>query len=189
MQLLRYLQPIVQNIKEVKIISSSVDVENNSLLYSINEVFNNQFIPSTKEDGISLYEKMLRITPETADTLDDRKLRILSHYNKQLPYTKTVLEQNLTTLCGKDGYKIIYDLDNYRLVVKIDLKAKSMINTVQNYLENVVPLNLVIDLILLYNTHEILSKFTHEQLSQYINLQLREEVFTNVNANNKLKTC
>lgn len=43
-------------------------------------------------------------------------------------------------------------------------------------LDEVVPANLIIDFGLLYNTHEILGRFTHEQLSKYTHQKLREDV-------------
>ena len=46
-------------------------------------------------------------------------------------------------------------------------------------LEKMSPLNMLIDLSLLYNSHKILSGFTHRQLNQYTHKQLREEVLIN----------
>ena len=46
-------------------------------------------------------------------------------------------------------------------------------------LDEVAPANLLIDFGLLYNTHEILGRFTHEQLSKYTHQKLREDARLN----------
>ncbi|MBU5331406.1 YmfQ family protein [Anaerocolumna aminovalerica] len=177
MQTLNYLPPILQEIKEFKIITTCNDSENTELNICIDNLYKDQFIITT-ETAIKRYESMLGIIPKGTDTLEDRRFRVLAIYNKQLPYTKTVLEQNLTTFCGEDGYKLIMDYANNVLTVKIALTAKSMFDTVKNYLEGVIPMNLTIDLSLLYNQWMMFEQYTWEHLEQYTWEQLREEVIS-----------
>jgi hypothetical protein len=151
------------------------DTENLTLNTAIEDLYKDQFI-STTEKAIQRYESMLGIIPKGTDTLEDRRFRILALYNKQLPYTRIVLEQNLTTFCGKNGYKLFLDYSSKVLTVKIALTAKSMYDTVKSYLEGVVPMNLIIDLILLYNQYKLLKQFTHKQLNEFTHKQLREDV-------------
>ena len=173
---LNYLQDIIKNMKEVKIIAGTSDVENTTLQIATDDLYKNQFLKSCTLDGIKRYEDMLGITCLGTDTLQDRIFRVVAYYNKQLPYTKTMLEQNLAAFCGQDGYKTIYDYENDKLTVKIALTAKQMINTVKELLETVVPLNIVVDCLLLYNTQGILTDYTHSYLAQYTHQQLREDV-------------
>lgn len=173
---LNYLQDIIKNMKEVKIIAGTSDAENTTLKIATDALYKNQFLETCTLDGIKRYEDMLGITCLGTDTLQDRIFRVVAYYNKQLPYTKTILEQNLTAFCGQDGYKTIYDYENDKLTVKITLTAKSMFNTVKEFLETVVPLNMVVDCLLLYNTYEILECYAYAQLTKYTHKQIREEV-------------
>lgn len=177
MQTLNYLPPILQDIKEFKIITTCDDTENAELNICIDNLYKDQYITTTKT-AIKRYEDMLGIVAKGTDTLEDRRFRVLAIYNKQLPYTRIVLEQNLTTFCGKDGYELILDYVGNVLTVKIALTAKSMFDTVNSYLEGVIPMNLVIDLSLLYNQWLTLEQYSWQHLEQYTWDDLREEVLS-----------
>lgn len=175
MQAHNYLSPILQEIKEIKIITDCDDTENAELNICINNLYKDQFITTT-EVAIKRYEDMLGIVAKGTESLEDRRFRVLATYNKQLPYTKIILKQNLNTLCGENGYSLTIDYANKILTVKVTLIAKSMYETVQSYLEGVIPMNLVVDLSLLYNQYFTLEQYTWMYLEQYTWEQLREEV-------------
>ena len=67
----------------------------------------------------------------------------------------------------------------YQLLVKIGLAAKNNFNDVESLLNRVVPQNMVVTLLQLYNTHAELGRFTHAQLAAYTHNQLRNEVLKN----------
>ncbi len=175
MQTINYLPLVLQDIREFKVITSCDDVENSEINICIEKLYNDQFI-STTEKAIKRYEDMLGIVSKGTDTLEDRQFRILAVYNKQLPYTKTVLERNLANFCGNNGYHLNLDYVNKILTVKITLIAKSMFNTVKDYLEAVIPLNLIVELSLLYNQNKMFTQYAHEELKKWTHNQLREEV-------------
>ncbi len=177
METIKYLPSILANIKELQVLMTANDSENLSLNMAVEELYKDQFITTT-EIALQRYESMLGITPKGTDTSDDRRFRILAVYNKRLPYTKTILKEYLIILCGQDGYKLMMDYNHNVLKVQIALTAKSMYDTVKHYLEGIVPMNLFIDLTLLYNQYKMLHQYTYNQLSRYTNKQLREEVIT-----------
>lgn len=174
--LINYLPPILKEIREFKLVMAEGDKENTDLYTAIADLKNNQYITTMNEVGAGRYEKMLGVVIKGTDTLEDRRLRILSLYLKQLPYTKIRLEQDLTTLCGVNGYTMEIDYESYTLSVRVDLKQRAMFHTVWEYLSSVVPLNMIIDLSLLYNQHQLLHTFTHEELAGFTHQQIREEV-------------
>lgn len=176
--LINYLPPILQEIKEFKVLMADGDEENNKLYSAIADLEKNQYVTSVNENYIKRYENMLKITAKGTDTIEDRRFRILSLYNKQLPYTYIRLQKDLVTLCGTDGFTISLDYEEHILTVKVTLTAKEMFNIVQEYLDSVVPMNIIINLLLLYNQHLTLSKQTHEQLKKYTQQQVRDEVLT-----------
>lgn len=177
MQTLNYLPSSLQDIREFKVITACDDMENSDINIAVDNLYKDQFIIST-ETAIKRYEDMLGITAKGTDTLEDRRFRVLAVYNKQLPYTKVVLEQALITFCGKDGYNLTIDYTNGVLTLKIALTAKSMYDTVKSYLDGVIPMNLIIDLSLLYNQHRLLHQYTYGQLKHYTHKSLREDVMS-----------
>lgn len=178
MKTIDYLQDIVKEIKEVKVITGVQDSENDFLQIAIRDLYNDQFIQKVTIGGIERYEEMLNVIPLGTDTLQDRVFRIKALYNKQVPYTRTGLEKSLKNLCGENGYKIVYDFEKSLLTVKIELTAKTMFNTVKDYLDSVVPLNLIVDLMLMYNQYRTLSKCKYKEIRKYTYKQLREEVIS-----------
>lgn len=180
MSLLEYLPDFVQEIKEMKVIMS---VEDNfltgfddNLNLSVKNVFKDQFINTATEYGIKRYEDMLKIVSRESEGLDVRRFRLFVRFNEKLPYTVPKLKEQLAALCGEDGYSVTLDVVNFNLVVKIALKSKGMFDEVGAMLERMVPLNMRLDLDLMYNQHLTVGKFTHKFLTKYTHKGVRDEV-------------
>ncbi len=176
MQTINYLQSALQDIKEFKVITSVHDKENSEINVCVDDLYKDQFVLLATKKGLSRYENSLGLTYKETDTLDDRRFRIITEYSKQLPYTKVTMNKTLENLCGKDGYRLTIDLTSNLLTARIALTAKSQFFTVKEFLESVTPLNLIIDLSLLYNQYKSLHRFTYGQLKEWTHNQLREEV-------------
>lgn len=174
--LLDYLPGILREIKEFRTLTEVENPEVIAVWDGLESVLNNQFVNDSTVNGIKRWEKILGIKPMDTDTLDDRKFRVLSRLNEQLPYTYKGLEEQLTLLCGKDGYRLIPDFEKYSLTVKVALTAKKKFSEIGNLLDRVVPCNIVITLLIMYNQYKTLKRFTYRQLREYTHKQLREEV-------------
>lgn len=173
--LLSYIPGVLQNIREFKVISAAENPEIDSLDNAIDKSLKNQFIGTLDSYGCSRWERMLGIKPLDTDTLQERNFRILARVNEQLPYTYRSLEERLVDLCGKDGYSIAMDMENYVLKIRIALSAKKNFTAVAGLLDRITPCNLILSVSLLYNTHKKISNYTHAQLAAYTHAQLREE--------------
>lgn len=174
--LIDYLPPVIQAMREMKAITDGQQDGISTLWDCVDAALNDQFVDTATENGINRWEKILAITPKGTETLDSRRFRVKARLNEQLPFTIPVLNQQLETLCGEDGYSVVMERGTYILYVKVSLVAKSNLDDVGDLLRRIVPAEIVIDLTLKYNTHEILSRFTHTQLSAYTHEQLRSEV-------------
>lgn len=174
--LIDYLPGVLREIKEFKALATAENPEAIKLWEELENVLDDQFVNESTLNGVKRWESILGIKALDTDALSDRKFRILSRLNEQLPYTYRNLESQLALLCGTNGYKLLMDSNAYELTVKVALTAKKKFSEVGNLLDRVVPCNIVISLILMYNQHGILSQFTHAYLSQYTHNQLREEV-------------
>lgn len=176
LDLLDYLPEYLKQYEEFQQIMQTESIELQNLAAWHQNLINDSFITSCGNYGIERYEKMLGITPLANDTLETRKLRVLSRWNNTVPYNYAYLEKQLKTLCGENGYKISLDVNGQTLTVKVELVSKNMLDSVKQFLENIIPCNIVLDVDLLYNQHKTIGKFTHKQLSAYTHKQLREEV-------------
>lgn len=141
-----YWAPIVRNAAEFKQLASAENPEFNKLTECIYRVLQDSFINDATEYGVARWEKMLKLVPETNDTLEDRKVRILTYLSLRLPYTWRVLEQMISSFAGEGNYTMKYINDYSQLIVRVKLENESSYNTVLTLLKNVVPQNVVIDL-------------------------------------------
>jgi len=174
--LIEYLPPIIQAIREMKAITDGQQDGLSALWGAIEQAFKDQLLEDATENGISRWEKIISVTPKGTDTLEERRFRIKTRMNEQLPYTMTAINQQLATLCGEDGYSIEMEKGTYTLYVKVALTAKKNFEDVEALLQRVVPAEIVIDVTLKYNQHLTLAGFTHSYLSAYTHADLREEV-------------
>ncbi|AEY67901.1 hypothetical protein Clo1100_3787 [Clostridium sp. BNL1100] len=175
--ILNYLPEFLQDFREFQALAASENPEIRALWGRLDNVMKEQFINDSTENGVKRWEAILKINPKGSDSLEVRKFRILTRLNEKLPYTYKKLAQQLETLCGDSGYSL--DLRNYeyKLVVRVALTAKSMLAEVEKLLKRIVPVNMYIDLSLLYKQNSALGSYTHVQLREYKHEQLRSEVF------------
>lgn len=171
-----YLPPVLLTTCEFLMLCQGEQPEFDALTAGVTEVLDAQFIMTAPLRGIERYEKIHGIVPQDTDTLEERRFRILSRINTQLPYTIRRLHQLLETLCGKNGYRLILNHNAYLIEVKVELTAKRNLYAVQELLRICVPANMVVQCTLLYNQHSTLSRMTHAQLAAYTHDQLRNEV-------------
>ncbi len=180
MSLLEYLPEFIRDIKEIKVIMSVEENfltgEGENLSLAVKNVFKDQFINTASINGVKRYENMIKIVSRELESLDVRRFRLFVRFNEKLPYTVPKLKEQLEALCGNDGYNIEVDTGSCNLVVKIALKSKGMLDEVGAMLERMVPLNMFIDLDLMYNQHLTVEKFTHKFLRKYTHKGVRDEV-------------
>lgn len=171
--IIEYLPKAFAEVKEMKAYANTLYYELSALWEAIYKVYYDQFLYSLTEYGIKKWESILHIQPLAMDTLEDRRFRIITKVNARLPYTYRMLEIRLNQMCGKDGYTMSYDPDTYTLCVRVSLTRKNQLEEIQTMINEMIPVVLILDYDLQYNSYRILSQFTHAQLSQYTNEQLR----------------
>ena len=177
-QLIDYLPGIIREIREYKAIMDAEQPEMVNTWTAIEDTLDNLFVMHTNEMGIERWEKLLEIIPQATRTLADRQFLVLARIGVQLPYTLKRLHEQLTALCGQEGYSVTLQNTVYTIEVKVNLIAKNSFNDVDALLQRVIPANLVIDLKLIYNQHMTLAGFTHAQLGAHTHHHIRNEVLT-----------
>lgn len=171
-----YLPPILLKTYEFPLLCDTEQPEIDRLHDAADAVLDAQFISTAGETAIARYEKIFGITPMDTDALAERRFKVLTRINTQLPFSVRRLRQQLATLCGADGYKLELDGDRYTLSVKVALTAKRNQQAVEELLADIVPANMVCTTSLLYNQHADLTRFTHAQLALLTHFEIREEV-------------
>lgn len=158
-----YWASIVRDTAQFGQIAVAENPEFNRLADCLFRALDDSFIHSATEYGVSRWEKILGITPEPGETLDDRKARILTYLNIKLPYTWRVLKQLLQTILGDDKFVLDYVNDECKLIVHTDRVSEQKLQLVRDLLDKVLPLNLVVEM---YN-HTI--DITWKEINKYAN--------------------
>lgn len=180
----RYLQDLV----EFDQIASAEQPEFQEAMQDVQGASNNFFLDSLTDYGCQRWESILNLPKIYNNTLEERRFRIMTWLNRQAPFTMTTLCQQLSSLCGEEGYTVELNAKNYLLVVRVALTSKNNFNDVETMLKRIVPANIVIDLSLKYNSNEMLFGFTHEELAAYNHEQMRSEVSFNAELYRKLSS-
>lgn len=171
-----YYPDILKEVREFQMLAAAENPEIELLSNALADGMDQQFIRTAKKHGIARLEKMIGIIPKAADTLDERKFKLLAKYNENVPYTVPKLEEMLTTLCGADGYSLEIDNSSFTLRVKVELTSKKNRSTVVELAERIVPVNMVVIVELMYNQWQMVTGFSWNDGSAKTWGQLREEV-------------
>lgn len=174
--LINYLPPYMQEYLEIKAIMAAEQAEIDALWSSVEQAFADQFIMDATEYGVMRWESMLNISPKATDTLDERKFRILTRLNQELPYTLTRLREVLTTLCGVNRFAIDLQANEYSITIKLGVGSHNKYAEVQNLLYKMIPANLTQYIDFLYNTHQMVGLCRHIDLAAFTHEQVRNEV-------------
>lgn len=146
-----YLPDMLCEIEEFRAISDTENAELKAVWDELDNVFDDQFITEATEKGIARREVMLGIIPQTTDTLESRRFRLLSLYGDGVPYTRRSLDAQLRSLCGSDNYTLSFSNADFAVTVKIALSASAQIGAVSDMLERVLPYNMQVNVELMYN--------------------------------------
>lgn len=176
MELLDHWPDFLREVLEFQVLAQAEQPELERALEAVRKAPDDCFISTLSEYGAERWERIIGIPVDRGGDLNDRRLRIMARYCEQLPYSYRRLEALLGRLCGEDGFFVALRAGDYTLSVRVALTAKQKLEEVRALLKRVVPVNLVIDLDLKYNTHRDLSGFTHRKLSRWTHGQLRDEV-------------
>ena len=136
--ILNHYPPVIKQIKDIQQIAKAEDIEFTKLNTSITEVIRNMFVFTADETGVKRFEKLLGITPKTAQSLDDRKIYIISMMNRR----KMSLEELTAMLSNySEGIRLINDMSNFEMIVEINTDAGSL-ETINSIIDEILPLNI-----------------------------------------------
>lgn len=141
-----YLPVYEKNYKELKSIQEALDPEiyGESGAYTAEESLDNDlFILSASAQGISRFEKILKITPASTDSLEARRARVLIKWNNRVPYTMRVLISKLNNICGIGNYELdTSELTSYLLYIITHFSKDGEAEALDTILKMMIPANL-----------------------------------------------
>ena len=172
MKLIDYLPQVLKEIYEFKVLFDAEDKELAELKASLDDIFKEMFVYTAENEGLKRLENILNLTVSADDDIDFRRFQILTKLNG----SERNLIKKIQIIVGND-FDIDYYWSEYRLSVKLPLKDKKYLDAVKQMLDETVPLNLIIDAVLKYNTYGTIKtkKLTYGVLKNKTYKQIREE--------------
>ena len=143
--LIDYLPPFLQGYREMQAIMTAENPEFQAISDEGQVVLDNTFIMHCDERGIARLESMLGIYPLPTDTLESRKLRVLTRWNDAVPYTLKAFISKLSTLQGDSNIQITMYNDQYKIKVVTHLEKQGQQDDLAYLFRTVLPCNLVVE--------------------------------------------
>lgn len=134
----------------------------------LSQLLKNRFPDYANERGIRDFEDWLNVSPEPGDSLEDRRFRIKSKLNQQLPYTYIHLHKMLAALCGWGGFELT--LEDFVLSAHLTLETNSQVGAVYELLLSVVPANV------LFRVVQYINEETDLQLASFLQTGVRLKI-------------
>lgn len=144
--ILDQLPPVLQEVDELIKIASIEDPILTELWLELKTLIDDQFIVTASENGLQRREKMHKLKVSNAESLESRRLRILSLYSDRSPYTKSYLYRYLNNLLGEGNYALAIDSDEDILDLEIEATFKELITIIEERLEQILPQSTLINL-------------------------------------------
>ncbi len=147
--LVSYLPPFLADFKEIRLTLEAENPEFVLLWKASDQVLQNEFIATADEFGISRFEKLLGIFPETGDSLEVRRTRVQNRWFTALPFTlKTFLKKAAEILGGEHNFSIQADFKNsYEMVLVVYSIDDSRVEELKYLISSMVPVNIGAELI------------------------------------------
>ena len=166
----------ILGINEIRELYAVNDLQESELEQQIDKAEQNMQISSMDIDMCRIIEKEMGLKGQDNDTVEEKRFRILGIENEQTPYTLATLKRRLEQIVGTGMVEISISDSTFK--VRVALAQKKAIDFVKNVLENIVPLDMMIDADVMWNTHSMLSSYTHVQLKEHTHAELKEGELT-----------
>ena len=138
----KYLPDFISGIKEFQELDKALTPELDQLNHTIQQVQQNQFIETANLEGLSCYERMLKIRPDK--DIEIIRFNILSKFNSTIPFTMRWLQNSLNSTIGQESYLIDLDHTNYTLTISIMKHKEQLISHLRQELEDKLPAHLIL---------------------------------------------
>lgn len=165
-----YIPDILKPIADYKALGSSVDVETTALRDAEMQIYDNSFLVSCDEETIARMERNVGLVYTGLPSLDERRANLFILIGKATPFTwrrfKDVLERVLSS--ERDEYSAIKDFENYHIVLKTRTTVTpATIDFIRKFVSVVVPANITVDYMTLYNSWSSVQKYKWGQAAMF----------------------
>ena len=144
-KLINYLPYQVREFKEYQGITTGEQPEFELAWNHWQEVFDNQYIDTAGDYGLSRWEKMLGINPKATDSLETRRIRIKTRLNNFTPYTFRAFMRMLKSLADGEPFEVYLDPGTYLMRFILQWGVNGKIDSLKWLIDEILPENIAIE--------------------------------------------
>ena len=133
----QYVPECYKSVRELKTIYDVETIKLTEAETLVYQVFYNYFIQTCDINTIAIWEEVLDIVPESSDTLDTRRQKVIFKIGMSPPYTDTFLHKMLDKYSS--GYNIEIDSVNCEITILIVENNTSLVNFLKQLLIPIIP--------------------------------------------------
>lgn len=171
---MQYLPPVLQEVRDFRCVMGQMQEVVTDLWRRERQAEDEYYLFTATERGLSHWEAILGIRPRERSGLEERRQVILVRMSQVTPYCWQTLIALMTTLLGsREEFEV--EIVGYQLTVWLSPRVRRFQEAVWELLRLIVPANLGVEVISIYNTHGQLSAMTHSAMRGYTHWQLRNE--------------
>lgn len=169
---------VVMSIPDIAASIAAGDLVGADLEDGFDELDDNITILGARESGIARREKLLGITPAADASLEDRKMEVQARWFTPAIYTENILKRMLSATMPASYYELDVDIASKTITCGLALVAMYMYATVRRMLEEIVPLDYVLNVYQVYKRYDELEPFHYRDLEVWTYEQVRSTLFT-----------
>ena len=177
MDYIRYIPNEMKQIKEYQELDKAVNPTFNSVKADMKSISDNHYMSTLDEHGCDRSEKIMNIEGNEHLSLEMRRLYIITKANNTLPYTIRNLERKIISLLGNKSFSMEMTYNEYRLKIILFVQNFDKIEYLKEHIEGMIPCNIILDLIVIYNQYSMFTKYTYGELRTMTHKYMREHYF------------
>ena len=140
--LLKFVPDVLRHLNEIETLMGAQDEAVKAMWEEVENTFRNQFIRTSDENGIKLFEKMHGIIGGSTD-LETRRWNLFLLYNQDVAFTRPYLENYLLQYFGEGNYTLTYDTENFTVWITFPSTLTDRIKNFLSWMESIIPYNML----------------------------------------------
>lgn len=166
---LSYLPEFFSGVAEFRALGEVFDRALGEAEGLIDEIKSGIFIDSASGEWLSRHEALCSVKTKYGESDEERRFRLMTVTNSELPYTMNNLKEKLRFLLGSDDFSVECDSMNCTLTVTVGIESQSSYDQVSEMLREIVPANMALYVIQQYRMYSEVTSlgYTHEKMAEY----------------------
>ena len=164
----------ILGIKEIQRLYDINDEQEKEIDQHIESIEDDMQIRTMSLNMCKIMEGYIGLQAQDDDTVEEKRFRIQGAENERTPYTIEILKKRLDEMVGSD--RVIINLEDGVLRVEVALESKKSVSFIKNLIDQIVPLDMMIETSMIWNTYQKVHDYTHEYLANKTHCQIKEDV-------------